>query len=183
MSFKDFLNENPQEIESFDSMTIENAVEIFTKNFNEYKFSKEYNGLVIKTNSLKATDFLVFEVQNDKPVAGVYFVQSGVYKSGVENFSYIPKFSLNWKGKKGFLFDAYKTFSKYKKNAYIMSDGKQTKDSKKIWIKWYKEERGISEIFMYNYDKKEELAENTKIEQLWGNEFSFRKYRVVAKFK
>jgi len=34
MSFKDFLNENPQEIESFDSMTIENAVEIFTKNFN-----------------------------------------------------------------------------------------------------------------------------------------------------
>jgi len=171
-------NNMMKEIGDFHKLSTKEAIKYFINIFNNSRIKDEYKDFVIVTDSLKPTEFCIYATKNGKPVASALFEQTGITINNKEYFGYIAKYTLNWGGTKGFMYNAYKAFSKYMRDAYIVSDAKQSKNSKRNWLNWYHTKRNVKEIFSYD-EKEGAILAFDNIDDSWCED---SKYRLVIKF-
>lgn len=179
------LKEMSQLIDKFDKLTDKEIEEYFTNLYNKEKSNLAHiQGNLYKLFIANGEE-VIYDIEKENIQGVVYFESDGFKIANKQFFSYIPHMTKKFKYNitKGMMLNIYSSYSKLKHNGYIMSDSKQTINSKEVWKKWYNNPNKykIKEIFCLDL-KANQIVEFKDIEDSWGTSKEYQRYRITAKF-
>jgi len=182
------INESPANAHpDVDIIVNDNLTKVIIKAFKNDNVYETNNPNIYKCAG-HSVGYMIYMIIKDDSVIGATSIFSSNLKHsyrGKTKYICYPKISKKYNDKeKGILFQLYRHIQ-FNENLYIMGDGKQTDDSKQVWLHWLTNDVDyIKDWFIYDTKTKEAKAFTLKkLHKYWSNNLNFSRYRPLVIFE